>query len=49
MVPQPKDNNIKENEMGGSCQNVGFKVLTAVVIKSSIFCDITLRNPLKVN
>jgi hypothetical protein len=29
--------------------NVGFEVLTLVVIKSSVFCDITPYSPLKVN
>jgi hypothetical protein len=29
--------------------NVGFEVLTAVVMKSSIFWDIMPRSPLKVN
>jgi hypothetical protein len=27
---------------------IGFEVLTAMIMKSTIFCDITLCNPLKV-
>jgi hypothetical protein len=38
--------------IGGNPPNyhfVGFEVLTAVVVKSSIFCDIKPCSPLKVN
>jgi hypothetical protein len=31
------------------CDNVGFEVLTAVIMKSTDFCDITPCSPLKVN
>jgi hypothetical protein len=29
------------------CQHVGFEVLTAVVVKNSVFCDVILGGPLK--